>query len=571
MNTQEIELNSNTIPTGLPGGFFIYSADGDLEIYFADDNVIDLYGCTDIADFRAYVGNSFAGMVHPEDYAKINNDINAQTFGIEKKHDYVRYRIITKQGETRYVEDFGHLLHGADGRKYFYVYIVDVNKDEFYNRNRNSLAELQILESMDDTDRLTGLPSMRSFYDDVQELMDASDGKDPITFAHFNILHFKVYNEEYGFQAGDDLLCLMARVLHKEFEGSYLARISNDHFAVCAKMGLSEMIEHITHVHSAMLGAREETRVEVKAGIYVLDDSVSQVSTACDHARLAGNTVKRRYDRVYGIYDANLYESLRLQQYVIDNVDAAIEKGYIKVFYQPIVRVSSSKICGYEALARWDDPQMGFLPPSRFVGTLEEYCMIEKVDLFVVKKVFEDLAALREAGEPLVPVSVNLSRLDFELADVFEVIETHRKHYGIEPGLVDIEITESTLNENSLYLLDAIAQFRDAGYRIWVDDFGSGYSALNSLLDYDFEVLKLDLEFLRTYDEHPRAGVLISNVIQMARGMNVEPLQEGVERQEHFDFLREMGCEMAQGYFFARPMPLEESRATTRAKGLDWE
>jgi EAL domain-containing protein (putative c-di-GMP-specific phosphodiesterase class I) len=205
------------------------------------------------------------------------------------------------------------------------------------------------------------------------------------------------------------------------------------------------------------------------------------------------------------------------------------------------------------------------------VSTLEEYRMIDKIDCFVIERVFKDLSRLREAGKPVVPVSVNLSRIDFELCSVFRITEENRKKYGVPMGLVDIEITESTLNDNSLFLIDSIQEFRDAGYRVWVDDFGSGYSALNSLLDYDFEVLKLDLEFLRTYDEHPRAGVLIRNVIQMAHGMGVDPLQEGVEREEHLEFLRDAGCEMAQGFYFARPMPLDESRAFTSAKGLDWE
>ena len=561
----------NVIPSGLPGGIFVYDAEDDLTIRFVDQNVVALYGCSSVEEFREHVHNTFDGMVHPDDYAKIQNDINAQTFGIDKRHDYVRYRIITKQGDVRYVEDFGHLLHGPDGKKYFYVYIVDVNKDEFLNRNRNSLAESQILSAMADTDPLTGIASMKSFYDDVQMLLDSPNCPHELAFAHFNIMHFKVFNEEYGFQAGDDLLCLLARILHEEFEGALVARFSNDHFAVCAPMGIAKMIEHVTHIHSAMIAAHDDTRVVVKAGIYQLDDSCHEVGAACDHARLACNTVKRRYDRVYGIYDTNLYESLRLQQYVIDNVDVAVTHHHLKVFYQPIVRISTGKICGYEALARWDDPRLGFLPPSHFVQTLEEYCLIHKVDLYVLRKVLEDMAMLRAAGEPVVPVSVNLSRLDFELCDVFGETEKCRKEFGFEPDMLDIEITESTLNENAVFLVDTIEKFRDAGYRVWVDDFGSGYSALNSLLDYDFDVLKLDLEFLHTFDEHPRAGVLIRNVIQMARGMGVEPLQEGVERKEHLDFLREEGCEMAQGFYFARPMLLEDSRAATRAKGLEWE
>ena len=569
--TTDGALYDNAIPTGLPGGFFLYEADGDLTIRYADPNVIELYECSSMEEFRELCNNSFEGMVHPEDYAKIQNDINAQTFGMEKRHDYVRYRIITKNGKVRYIEDFGHLVHGADGMRYFYVYIVDTNKEEYFNRNRNSLAESQVLSSMHNTDRLTGIASMKSFYDDVQELLDSEDCPTELTFAHFNILHFKVFNDEYGFQAGDDLLCDLALTLHKEFQGSFLARFSNDHFAVCAPMDLDQMVEHVTNVHDIMTKVRPDTRVEVKAGIYLRDALCTQVGAACDYARLACNTIKRRYDKIYGVYDSNLYESLRLEQYVIDHVDAAVENGCLKVFYQPIVRVETGKICGYEALVRWDDPDVGFLSPKHFVPTLEEFRMIDKVDRFTVHQVFEDLAKLRDAGEPIVPVSINLSRLDFELCDVFQIVEESRNEFGVEPDMIDIEITESMLSENAIYLVETIQRFRNTGYRIWVDDFGSGYSALNSLLDYDFEVLKLDLEFLRTFDEHPRAGDLIKNVIRLAHGMGVESLQEGVEREDHLEFLRQAGCEMAQGYFFARPMPLEESRATTRAKGLEWE
>ena len=214
---------------------------------------------------------------------------------------------------------------------------------------------------------------------------------------------------------------------------------------------------------------------------------------------------------------------------------------------------------------------MGNLSPAQFVPTLEEFHTIDKVDNFVLRRVCEDMAALREAGEPIVPVSVNLSQLDFELCDIFELAEKYRKEFSILPSLLDIEITESALNESSNLLHDEVVRFRDAGYRIWVDDFGSGYSSLNSLLNYDFDVLKLDLEFLRTYDRDPRAGGLIRTIVQGARDFGVEPLQEGVETEEHLAFLREIGCERAQGYLFAKPMPLERSREFTRNQGLDWE
>lgn len=573
MEEQGIPMSpeENRIPTGFPGGFFIYNALGDQEIYFADQNVIELYGCKTIGEFRQYTGNSFRGMVHPEDIEKIESDIMSQTFNSEKKHDYVRYRIITKQGKIRYIEDFGHLLHGRDGQKIFYVYIVDVDKDEYFNRGRNSVAESKIFSMNRHADRLTGLLSMSAFYERVQNrILDTPFDKDqPLTFIHFDVVNFKIFNETYGFQRGDDLLCRMAYTIRHEFPGADAARFSNDHFVVCTNM--QEIPLHVENVHSTMLGILDGIRVEIKAGIYTLEENCKEVGLACDHARIACSMIKRRYDKIYGIYETALYERLRMQQYVIDNIDIAVEKEYLKVFYQPVIRVETGKICGYEALARWKDPKMGMLSPAVFIVTLEEFHMIHKADTFIIKKVCEDLCHLIEAGEPVVPVSVNLSRLDFDLCDIFEMTEHFRTLYGLPRNLIDIEITESALNDNSSHLQQEVQKFRRAGYQVWIDDFGSGYSSLNHLMNYEFDVLKLDLEFLRTYDKEPRTGRLIRHMVDLALDMGVTPLQEGVETKEHFEFLKSIGCKCAQGYYFAKPLPMDESRQFTRDKGLDWE
>ena len=567
----ELMSRENYIPTGLPGGFFIYNAQGDEELLFADQNVIELFGCKTMDEFREYTNNSFMGMVHPEDLEKIENDIQAQTFTSEKRHDYVRYRILTKQGEVRYIEDFGHLLHGADGQKYFYVYIVDVDQDEYYNRNRNSFAEAQVLAMHQHMDRLTGLMNRATFYEEVQDIIAGKDGAsvDGMAIIHFDIVYFKMFNENFGFQRGDDLLCRMAYTLRGEFPESKVARFSNDHFVVFTEA--EGAIGHVERVHETMANILEGIRVEVKAGIYEFEDSCREIGVACDHARLACNTIKRRYDMIYAVYDGGFYEKLRLKQHVADTIDEAIEKGYIKVFYQPILRVATGKICGYEALARWIEPDLGMLSPSQFIPTLEEYHLIHKMDLYIVEKVCEDLSTLMDMGEPVEPVSINLSPLDFELCEIFEQVERFRSLYGIPRELIDVEITESALNENSAHLQEEIKRFREAGYHIWIDDFGSGYSSLNNLLNYDSDVLKLDLEFLRTYDNNPHASELIRHIVQGARDLDIQPLQEGVETEEHMEFLRSIGCERAQGYYFAKPMAIDESRSVTRAKGLEWE
>ncbi|MBQ3842377.1 MAG: GGDEF and EAL domain-containing protein [Ruminiclostridium sp.] len=572
MENINVAPNENYIPTGLPGGFFIYRADENEEILFAEENVIKLFGCDTIADLREFTHNSFSGMVHPDDLSKIQNDIQAQTLAVEKRHDYVRYRIVTKSGETRYIEDFGHLLHGAHGESFFYVFIVDIDRNEYLNRSRNSFAETQIFSMNHNTDRLTGLYNMAAFYQQVQDIISDSEkrAENKYTFIHFDISSFKIFNERYGFQRGDDLLCRVAYTIRNTFsEKSVTARFSNDHFAVCTPdENVTELVKKIHHTINHIIAG---TKVEINAGIYELEPSCKEVGLACDHARIACNTVKNRYDMIYSIYDSQLYEKLRKQQYVIDYVDDAVDKEYIKVFYQPVIRVKTGEICGYEALARWIDPKVGFLSPADFIETLEKFHLIHKIDTFIIKKVCEDYCELRDRGEPLVPVSINLSRLDFELCDIVEVVEHYTRLYNIPRDMLDLEVTESALNNKSDRLKYDCKKIRDLGYQIWIDDFGSGYSSLNTLMEYDFDVLKLDMEFLRTYDKNAKTGHLINYIVYAAEEMGVHTLTEGVEHEEHFEFLKKIGCGKAQGYYFSKPMAMKESREFTREKGLVWE
>ena len=563
--------NHNSIPVGLPGGFFIYNAEGDEEILFADENVIRLFGCSDIDELREYTGNSFKGMVLPEDLGKVQNEIQAQTMTAEKQHDYVRYRIRSKSGTIHYLEDFGHLLHGEGGQKYFYVFVADIDRDEYLNRSRNSFAEAQVFSMNQNTDRLTGLLNMSSFYQKVQAVISDPENRrnNKYSFIHLDIASFKIFNERYGFQRGDDLLCRVAYTIRNIFSDGICARFSNDHFAVCTCA--QNVKELIVEAHNTILGIIDGTHVEIRAGIYELEDSCTEVGLACDHARLACSTVKNRYDMICSVYDVKLYEKLRLQQYIVDHIDEAVEKEYIKVFYQPVIRVMTGEICGYEALARWQDPKFGMLSPASFIETLEKFHLIHKIDCFIVKKVCEDYCALQAAGEPLVPVSVNLSRLDFELCSIREIVENYRSLYGVPHDMLDIEVTESALNDKSDHLKNECRRFRDCGYQLWIDDFGSGYSSLNTLMEYDFDVLKLDMEFLRTYEKNPRTGHLLNYIGYVAGEMGVQPLTEGVETEEHYEFLKGIGCEKAQGYYFCKPLPMQESREMTRSKGLKWE
>ena len=561
------------IPVGLPGGFFIYENTDEERILYADENVINLYGCRTLEEFREFTGNSFKGMVHPEDYHKINNQIQAQTVFGEKRHDYVRYRIVTKAGEVRYVEDFGHLLHGVENKSYFYVFIIDVDQNEFLNHNRNSYAEAEILSSNHETDSLTGLFNMSFFYHSVQMKLTSQAGRrNESTIIHFDIPNFKLYNERNGFKLGDELLCDLAKTIRKEFANDIVSRFSDDHFVVYSTVEDQQIIKKIENVYRRILLSEDTNkRVRIKAGIFYMKDRMTEIGLACDHARLACDSIKGRHDLFYCVYDELIREKLRKQQYVVDHIDEAIENNYIRVYYQPVIRVKTGKICGYEALVRWVDPKMGIMPPGDFIETLEQFHLIHKIDSYVIEQVCKDYHRVIESGEVIVPASINFSRLDFELCDIFGVLEDTRLKYDVPRNMLDIEITESVLNDNFGHIKSECDKMRKLGYQIWLGDFGRGYSSLNTLADYSFDVLKLDMVFLRSYDHNDKTATLMSYITRGAREMGLLPLCEGVETEEHYEFLKKIGCEKAQGYFFGKPMPIDETKAFTRSKGMEWE
>lgn len=570
MTEADVQKNQRQIPDLVPGGFFVYNAQCAEEILYADDNVIRLFGCKDMQEFRELTHNSFMGMVYHEDLYKIENAIKSQTLHSGKSHDYVRYRIQTKDREIRYVEDFGHLVHSPNGRSYFYVFIVDMDKDEYFNHSSPSFAEEHVFAMNRNSDLLTGLFNMRYFQEEVQKKMFTREERiKGMAFVHFDIASFKLFNERYGFQKGDELLCDVSAIIHQAFPEHFAARLSNDHFIVCTHAANVEQI--VEGVYQKVRKVIPGVRIELKAGIYYLEDTCDEAGFACDHARMACNNIKQRYDVHYAVYDTEISKRLRTQQYIVDHIDEAIENDYIKVFYQPVIRVATGEICGYEALARWKDPVYGMLSPLDFIETLENFHLIHKLDGYIVRKVCSDYSMLARAGEPIVPVSVNLSRLDFQLCNIFDIVDGYREKYNMPKNLLDIEITEGALNDTTGALKTEIDRFRLNGYQVWIDDFGSGYSSLNVLSEYTFDVLKLDMKFLRSMDKNPNAGTLLYYIVYAAQEMGLQALTEGVESQEHYDFLKKVGCNKAQGYLFSKPLPMDECRALTREKGMTWE
>lgn len=407
-------------------------------------------------------------------------------------------------------------------------------------------------------DNLTGLLTRSSFQALARAKISGSAAN--LAIVWFNIDNFKMLNKRFGFARGDELLQETARILRTVFHedtGSLAARFSDDNFVILADWTAIEM--NIEAVQEYLYALHRNITLRLRAGIYFPSDG-DDINTACDRAKLACDSIRKNHSVNSCIFHEGMSHLLTKQQYILDNLDYALEHGHIRILYQPIVRVSTGKICETEALARWTDPELGIISPGEFIPTLEEYREIHRLDVFALRHVCRDYSSRIERGLPFLPVSINISRLDFELCNIYQEVERCVSENNMPRSMLKIEITESVQGEDMTVLNLGIEKFRARGYEVWMDDFGSGYSSLNVLKDYNFDTIKFDMKFLSGFDinKSEKVKYILSSSLSMARLMGMQALAEGVETEEQLEYLRSIGFDKAQGYLFGKPMTLGE-------------
>ena len=408
--------------------------------------------------------------------------------------------------------------------------------------------------------QVTGLLNMMQFMRHASvHLQDPMT--EPLTFIYFDVENFKSFNQRYSFQQGNRFLRYMADLLRESFTGDLIARFNDDHFVVATVIenpgGQIQFIHDRIHVYDPQLP------MEVKAGIYRPSEDVMDIALIIDRAKIACNSIKSTYDLVWAIFDPAMEDELNFRNHIIRSFQEARDAGYIEVFYQPEIRTMTREICGLEALARWRDPVYGMISPGVFVPVLEDAHLSPQLDLYIIELVCRHIVRMRSDMPDwnLLRVSVNLSRADFRLMDMVQAVEDVRLRYDVPRQMLNIEVTEGALNHDEAFLQGEIARFRTAGYEVWMDDFGSGYSSLNNVKDYVFDVLKIDMNFLRSFDTNPKSAVVIRSIVNLAKELGMHTLAEGVETEEQFAFLQEIGCEKVQGYLFSPPIPLTDAIA----------
>ena len=383
------------------------------------------------------------------------------------------------------------------------------------------------------------------------------NGKTP-ALIYFNIEQFHRFNEDFGTIAGDDLISDLANVMEKVFSGGRFAKVGADCF-LC----LDERSNTDTDIIEISEQVQILSELKINAGIYVFnefeDRSEHAICVASGKAKRACDSISKIPGRYVSLYDGSVSGSViqEIYEYLLSHLEQAVSDDDIEVFYQPIVNTETGEACRYEALARWNDPIYGILTPDKFIGTLEAANRIFKLDLAVVERVCRDYSKRKERGYANVPVSVNISKLDFMLCDMFKAIDEIVMRYGVPKEYLSLEIAEKNVGVYSTTLREAVLKFHSMGYKVLMDDFGSGLSTLNTLNESPFDMLKIDSTFLQRFDE--RSKRIIKSIVLMANSIGIKPIAEGVETKEQNDFLKEIGCEMAQGFYYGKPKLAEEA------------
>lgn len=419
------------------------------------------------------------------------------------------------------------------------------------------LRESSTLLHLVEFDALTGVYSKELFYQRAARVLELNPDVE-FDIICSDIEYFKMINERHGHQKGDELLQYIAECFTGQMdELEICGRISADTFAgLCVHRSEDALHEMAAQLRGLMVHS-PVSNVSIKFGVYQNVERDKPVSLMCDHALLALGKIKHLYGTDLALYDDSLRQAMLREQEVLNSMERALKEEQFVVYYQPKYDLQHNRIGGAEALVRWIHPEFGFMNPGMFIPLFERSGFISQLDRYVWEHVCRDIQAWRQAGLPVVPISANVSRADFDIDNLAQQIELLADCHEVPHALLHLEITESAYTDNPKQIKDVVEQLRSKGFGIELDDFGSGYSSLNMLDDLTFDVLKLDMSLVRKIESVEEKHNVLSFVLRMADMLSLKTVAEGVETEMQVEHLRNLGCTYAQGYFYAKPMPKE--------------
>ena len=423
-----------------------------------------------------------------------------------------------------------------------------------------ALFEDRMIIQSTERDELTNLLTKSYFYE-YASLQDKFHPDRRMDAVVVNINHFHLFNELYGMHEGDRVLTTIAGAV-KDFteENDGIAgRSEGDIFYLYiphrdSYEDLSEAIR---------LAVTRDFRihnVQVRLGINDSIDDDMRIEMAFDRARMAGNTIRTDYSRIIAYYDDKMRKQRMFEERLIQDIADGIARNQFMVLFQPKfdIRGEKPKLVGAEALVRWDHPEFGLVSPSSFISLFEENGLIRLVDDHVWRAAAMQVKEWKDKYGVSIPVSVNVSRIDIQDDDIVDNLLEIVKDAGIDPSELHLEITESAYASDTRQLVEVVEQFRKHGFKIEMDDFGSGYSSLNMLTSLPIDVLKVDMRFISGVNDDVKNHRMMELIMDIAEFLDVPVVAEGVEEEEQFATLKDMGCEMIQGFYFSKPVSADD-------------
>ena len=410
-------------------------------------------------------------------------------------------------------------------------------------------------------DQLTGLYNREYFYRYAAQF-DVYHKDLPTDAIVLDINHFHTINERHGKSYGDEVLTHIGEKVREcvKDAGGIVCRREADTFLIYCPHR-TDYADILDSASITLPGeGRSESRVRLRMGVYSNVDKSIDIERRFDRAKLAADTVKNNFAKAIGIYDDSLRESEVFAEQLIEDFGAAISQRQFTVYYQPKfdIRPDEPVLSSAEALVRWKHPQLGMVSPGTFVPLFENNGLIQELDNYVWREAARQVREWKERLGTAVPVSVNVSRIDMYDPDLVEKLVEIVEQNGLEYEDLLLEVTESAYTEDSEQIIEKVKRLREKGFKIEMDDFGSGYSSLNMISTLPIDALKLDMQFIRSAFRERKDTRLLEVVIQLAESLEVPTIAEGVETAEQLLTLKSMGCEIVQGYYFSKPVPAEE-------------
>ena len=510
-------------------------------------------------------------IIHPDDQSLYRETLDPKTIAarLDKSNGLLSltFRSQTQDGEWRWCEQFvvdGQRQEIPDDQIYFYIYDVQTRIDRETGKTLIS-GERRIQH-----DPVTGLPREYDFYSIGESMLE--DTTINWLFIAIDLQHFNLFNEWYGRKLGDQILNDIGATLTDVAKtcGGVAGYMGGDDFAILIPKdsletaALFATLQEIIHHHGVSIGF-----LPALGACY--SNGGTSIYRLYDEASLACQEAKKDYRSRVVFFSSSLVEQTTKDYKILSEFREALDNGDITFFLQPQCRATSGQIVGAEVLARWIKPDGTIVPPLAYIPTLELYGFIPDLDKFIWEEACKWARRSLDKGNPLIPISVNISPVDIFAMDIPEFFEGLIRKYDLPKNAIKVEITESAYGEDSDRVRAAVQKFRDLGFAVLMDDFGSGFSSLNMLRELSVDMIKLDAYFLRLEEGSRRKGMnIIESVVNMAKTMSIPIIVEGVETDEHRAYLMSLGCRYIQGYFFYKPMPTDEFDALiSRAENVD--